>query len=222
MNSDFSNISYLISDWDGTIIDSMPAKTEAFIKVISAKFPIDPTVLRKFYNDTASMPLNFQIKKSVNKFANIRIEDSLLFEEEFYRNLEDTKFEIFPGAKNFLIAVKQKGITVVIWSATTTDILRKQISLYDLSSYVDYCIANTLGSDKLVKGSQLFKKIAGKFGISESKLAKKSLVIGDENGDILAGKQVGAKTAAFRLTGTDADFYFETYSELLNKLPNLR
>jgi beta-phosphoglucomutase-like phosphatase (HAD superfamily) len=61
MNSDFSNVSYLISDWDGTIVDSMPAKTEAFTKIVSDKFSIDPMALRKFYNDTASMSLNSQI-----------------------------------------------------------------------------------------------------------------------------------------------------------------
>jgi beta-phosphoglucomutase-like phosphatase (HAD superfamily) len=218
---DFSNISYLISDWDGMIVNSMPAKTEAFTKVISEKFPIDPAMLRKFYNDTAGMPLSSQIKESVRRFANVEIEDPISFEEKFYKNLENIKFEIFPGAKDFLISVKQKGITLIIWSATTNEILKEQISSLGLSSYVDYFIANTQGNEILVKGPPLFKKIAKKFKISEEKLAKESLIIGDGKADVIAGKKVGAKTAVFRLKGTNADFYFETYVELLSNLPKL-
>lgn len=218
-NVDFSNISYLISDWDGTIIDSMPAKTESFIKVVNEKFHADPATLRQFYNSTAGMPLSFQIKECVRKFANIQIDNSLPLEEEFYRNLEGSRSIILEGAKDFLKKIKQKGLKVVIWSGTTTKILGKEIFNHSLSQYVDYYIGNVMGSNKLIKGSGLFRIIAEKFVVTEEELAKKSLIIGDGNGDVLVGKQVGARTAAFRLQKSGADFYFENYSELLNKLP---
>lgn len=216
-----SDISYLISDWDGMIIDSMPAKTDVFSAILNEHFSIPTSTLQNFYCSTAGMPLNYQIKEAARQFAHREINNALTLEAEFYKELEDARFEPFPGAIDFIIAVKKKGINLIIWSATTNELLTEQISALKLTPYIDFFIANDIGETTMTKGPLLFKKIAEHFAVDEDELAQKSLVIGDGRGDIVAGKTIGTRTAAFRFEDQEADFQFNEYSELLNALPNL-
>lgn len=198
----FSKFSYLISDWDGTLTDSMPAYTESFSKTLNNTFGIQGETSKEYYLDSAGDSLSSQLREAARRFAGVKVEDTTQFEQEFWQNLSGLRPDVLPGAKEFLAQIKKKGVKIIIWSGTRTDILEEKIRLLSFSSLVDYAIGNEPGSLNIVKGPGLFKKIAEHFGVSEEYLRQKALVIGDGNGDMEAGKTIGATTAGIIKTQT--------------------
>lgn len=191
---DFEKMGYLISDWDGTLTDSMPAYTASFSKTLNEVFGIASQDSRKYFLSTAGEPLSGQLREAALTFAQVNVEDTTGLEEQFWRNVKGLKPDILPAAKEFLTQVKKRGAKIVIWSGTRTDVLREKIELLSFSRLVDYAIGNEPGSSSLVKGPGLFAKIAEHFGISEDELRQKSVVLGDGSGDIKAGLAVGVPT----------------------------
>lgn len=191
---DFEKIDYLISDWDGTLTDSMPAYTESFSKTLNEVFGVARQDSRKYFLSTAGEPLSSQLREATLTFAQAIVENTTGLEEQFWRNLKGLKPDILPDAKKFLAQVKKRGRKIVIWSGTRTDVLREKIELLSFSNLVDYAIGNEPGSLSMVKGPGLFAKIAEYFGISEDELRQKSLIMGDGVGDIKAGLAVGVPT----------------------------
>lgn len=218
------NIKFLISDWDGTLVDSMSSLTKSFAKTMSDYFHIPESSLITYSLSTAGQALSHQIKEAAQKFAHKEVENTLEIEDKFWENMREIKPKILKGANNFLKEIKNKGIKIIVWSGTRTDILRKGIENLGLSPLIDFAIGNEPGSNIRVKGPGLFSRIAKHFRMDKKDLAAKSLVIGDGNGDIQAGKNIGAKTAGFiripnvSLETANPDFFFNNYSELLQKL----
>lgn len=219
---DLSSVQYLVSDWDGTLVDSNKPYTQAFVSVMHSKFGIEEDLLAKFYKGSLGSPLSYQIKEVAKMLANINIEDTLPLEDNFWSNLTNLKPRILSGSKDGLSQLRQKGIKIAVWSGTKSEVLAKHIADLSFSSLVDFSIGNTPGSEKLVKGPGLFRIIADHFGLSVNDLSKKSLVIGDGKGDIDAGRAVGAIVGGI---GDDdespilkkADFIFKSLSDLAAK-----
>ena len=225
MAVDFSDIKYIVTDWDGTLVDSMGAYTKSYVKTLNSQFGIDPKTLEEFYWETAGSPLSWQFKEGAARFARVKIKDTKNLENLFWENLTGLTPEIVPGAKNFLSQLKEKGFKVIIWSGTKTEVLEEKINLLSFSSSADFYIGNVPGDQNLVKGPGLFRLIAEKFSYPAEKLARKTLVIGDGEADMKAGCAIGAKTAGFtrlktveQLKKAGADFVFDDFPELLKKL----
>lgn len=191
---DFGKIEYLISDWDGTLTDSMPAYTESFSKTLERVFGIQKEVSRQYYLDSAGDSLSSQLRETARRFAQVKIEDTTQLEQQFWQNLTGFKPHVLPKAKEFLAQVKIRGIKIIIWSGTRPDVLEEKIKLLTFSSLVDYAVGSEPGSSNLVKGPGLFAKIAEHFGVSEDELRQKSVVLGDGSGDIKVGLALGVPT----------------------------
>ncbi len=221
---EFHDIDFLISDWDGTLVDSMPDYMKSFAKVMSGEFGVPEKEAKTFFLEKAGQPLSREITECAQKFTNRVIEDTLPFEAKFWDNLQGIKPKILEGAAQFLQEVKNKGIKIIVWSGTRTDVLRSNIKLLGLQQFVDFSIGNQPGSKEMVKGPGLLREISKNFNVSMQDMAKKSLVIGDGRGDIEAGKAIGSRTAGFTrikntsLEASGSDFLFENYSQLLQKL----
>ena len=189
----FSKFSYLISDWDGTLADSVKPYTESYVKTTTSEFGIPEHKAREIFANTAGAPLTMQMRWAAEA-VEIKLEDTLPYENKFWENLGGLKPNIIPGAKKFLALLKRRGFKIAVWSGTKPDVLKEKVKLLSLSSLVDYCIRNEPGNTKEVKGPALFLKIAKKFKISEQELRQKAIVIGDGSGDMEAGKAVRATT----------------------------
>src|SRR3990167_9762730 len=125
--NDFSDVEFLISDWDGTLVDSMPHYTTSFTRVMSDLLGIKEEDSKAFFSETTGQPLSKQITECAKKFAGQTVQDTLPLEDRFWDNLRDIKPAILEGAKDFLQQIKDKGIKVVVWSGTRTDVLRTNI-----------------------------------------------------------------------------------------------
>lgn len=226
---DLSNIRYIISDWDGTLVDSWPEATESFVHLMSEKFGIDPKASEEYYNETAGRALSGQIKDAAKKFKNIDVDNTLELESEFWDfKMTLTPPEVIKGAPEALKALKDKGFTIIVWSGTRTDVLKDAIIKTGLKPFVDFSIGNLPGSSVMIKGKGLFAEIAKHLGISADQLSCQSVVIGDGKGDIEAGREVGCPTVAIpkkpedekSLVNAGADFIIPQISDLpalLNK-----
>jgi phosphoglycolate phosphatase-like HAD superfamily hydrolase len=219
---DLSNVEYILSDWDGTLVDSMEAYTDSFARTLDNAFQIDQAVSARFFKEEAGKPLSWQMKEAVRRFAHKNIDESTPYEEIFWVNLIGIKPEILPGAKNFLESLQTKGKRTIIWSGTRTDVLGKTIKAVGFAPYVDFYIGNAPGDDKLVKGPGLFAKIAEHFGENPSEMAKKTVVIGDGVGDMEAGQAIGAIIGGYGQQDNPnlslADFVFGDYDSFLEML----
>lgn len=222
---DFSGVEYIVIDWDGTLVESMGAYTESYTKTLNSQFGIDPETLKEFYQETMGAPLSWQMKEGAARFAGVKIEDTKDLENLFWENLTGLAPEIVPRAKEFLNQLGKRGFKVIIWSGTKIEILEEKINLLSFSSSVDFWIGNVPGDQNLVKGPGLFRLIAEKFGHTSQDLATKTLVVGDGEADMEAGRAIGAKTAGFtrfktaaQLKKAGADFVFVDFPELLEKL----
>lgn len=191
---------------------------------MSDTFYIQEKDSKAFYSEATGQALSKQMIGCAQKFANQSVKDTLPLEEKFWDNLRGTKPHMLEGAKDFLQQIKDKGIRIIVWSGTRTDVLRTNIELLGLSSLVDFAIGNEPGSKTMVKGSGLLQIISRELNLSSEDITQRSLVIGDGIGDIEAGRSIGAITAGFTrikkssLESSSPDFFFSNYSEVLDRL----
>jgi phosphoglycolate phosphatase-like HAD superfamily hydrolase len=188
-----SNVSFLISDFDGTLVDSAGHVVDSFVKTMDGIVD-DEAQLREYFSHVHGRPLSGQIKEAALKYAGREIEDTKELEAKFFDYFGETGVNVIPGALDTLREVNKMGIRTAVWSGTRTDVLGKKLAQASLAPYVDFHIGNVPGSDTRVKGPVLFLEIAGYFNIPPQILKNKAVVIGDGNGDIEAGLAVGART----------------------------
>lgn len=220
-----SGIKYIISDWDGTLVDSMQHYADSFADIMDKNFKVDTTAIKAYYLSTSGMALCDQFKEAAQKYANQSVENTQFLEEEFWNHqMESAPPPILNNVQKTLELLKEKGLIIVIWSGTRTDILGRKIKQTGLDRFITFYIGNTPNSDIQVKGPFLFEKIAQHLKISAESLRKSSLVIGDGIGDMIAGKNVKVKTIGVLKTTPEeklkkfgADLIIESFS----KLPNL-
>lgn len=216
---DLTKVSFVICDWDGTLVDSMPAYVRCFVKALE-EFGIDPDILKNYYMSTSGTPLHNQIRDVVKKFAGKDLTDSNELEKQFFDHyLQMGDIQTLDGAKDTLVCLKKNGYKIVVWSGTRTDILGNKLKQTRLGDYVDFYIGNVPGDDRMVKGPGPFAQIAKHFQIPVKKLQRESIVIGDRIGDIEAGKNSGTRTIGLgpqreKLAQAGADFTISNIDEL--------
>lgn len=199
-----SKVKYIISDWDGTLVNSLRNYANAFAKVITANFGGDPEEIKKDYISTAGTALTDQIQQAAQKFTGQQIIDTAKLEQQFWSSQIDLSAPtIIEGARETLIRLKNTGLTIVVWSGTKTEVLRQTLKDTGLDQFVAFAIGNVPGSKTMVKGEWAFGEIARELGISVEDLRKQSLVVGDGIGDIKAGKSVHCPTVAVLKTGSE-------------------
>jgi len=220
--TDLSNVSYIISDWDGTLVDSFPDYTAAFARLMQEKFGVDPKQSKPYYISTAGEALTNQIRIAAQRFTGQDVDDTVDLEQLFWDFQKDSDPPpVIDGANQTLETLVSNGFKIAVWSGTRTDILGIKLQQTGLRQFVDFEIGNTPGSTTQVKGSVLFKEIAKHFGISASDLCSQSVVIGDGVGDIRAGQAVNCPTVGILKTQTKdifiaagADFIIPSIKDL--------
>jgi len=220
---DLGNVSYVIFDWDGVIVDSMPEYIKTFSFLLKGEFDIPEEVSEEFFTGVAGgKPLGYQIREAVRQFAGKQVDDTEVFEVMFWEMLKDQSPELMSGVREVLKELRRKGIFIASWSGSPGDINRnvaKKIGIYDM---FDIITGSETESNIKVKGPGLFKDIAKHFNKAPDELASQSLIIGDMAGDIEAGKEIGAITVGFGDPNDpkfkDADFVVKSHQELLDML----
>lgn len=211
------NFRYAIFDLDGTLVNSMPAYQDVFAAMLEP-FGIDETMSRDYYRDSAGTPLAEQFEKMLA--TGILEKDPVIIArlvDEFFNQVESMDFEPFPGVKNMLHSLKQRGKSMFVTTGT-----RKPQSRLERLGF-DYFFVRAIGEDEAPKGPEHFHVFADCLGINVPELCANAFLVGDGPSDMRLARQmrlgytigVTNTVGADRLMEAGADETVEDIRELM-------
>jgi phosphoglycolate phosphatase-like HAD superfamily hydrolase len=220
-------IKYILLDLDGTLLNISERYYQLY-KDISKKLNINPLPKNKFWQFKRLKKSNKDIVKKTYKGKDIDLICSA-FERIYLRDIEKRKYLKFDTFSKENIKtiqhIKQKNIKIVIWTLRKSKInVISQLKKFGVNNMIDGIISredirnNT--KDIRIKGIDIKKEMIAKF--IEMYKNKGTLVIGDTEADILAGKFANLPTIAVCNGLRDKSFLLnEKPFLLLNSLSQL-
>lgn len=154
-------IKYFIYDLDGTLDNTMPGYTQAFIEVLADKGVPEGKLKRlgQEYNNSAGTPLRQQ-------FASVLLSQGISMNIEgcctrFWELLQDEKPNPFPGALPLITEVHRRQGKQYITTGSKTTRARNRIEEMGLLSYFNLILGQGDGIDKGSQHLSLFKDHSG-------------------------------------------------------------
>jgi phosphoglycolate phosphatase len=181
------NIDLLIFDLDGTLIDSRRDIVNS-VNVTLKKFGLQEKSISEI-SSYIGRGLEYLIKRSLGENCDALFEKSLTFYEEYFRKHATDNTVLYPNVKEILEHFKNKRKVII----TNRKCQTAQLNLKALSIF-NYFV-DILGSDDLdcVKPSRCpLERAMRKFNVAKGK----SMIVGDMDIDIMAGKEAGIITCA--------------------------
>lgn len=216
---------YAIFDVDGTIIDNMPAATDAFVHVLQSKTRSIPSdEARRFYLDTAGTPIGVQfeiiLKNHRIEFDNSTITD---MEKKYFAYRESLSSwqnaKLFPCMEDVLRHLHNNGLRIFLTSGSRTEEIKDSMKKRDVDKYIDY----VLGGDKIHKGQAHIREFAKFVGFPLADFCKNAFYVGDGTRDMEIAKEAGLFAIGITNTVTEeklkaagANAVIKRSDELLN------
>ena len=207
---DTSKIDLIIFDTDGTIIPSLEIVYEGISKAFQSlgwEFNYTPEDINQ-YIGTASgeMYKNIIPPEQSHRWEELR--DKSRAE---YRSLFRKSAQTFPGVKETLTILRERGYKLVLYSNASTLYFSTVIESLDIQEYFDY--AECVHDNDLTKPI-LVKKIKELFGNCPA------AIVGDRENDVEAARETGSLSVGVLFGyGNDeprqADFQIERFTDLL-------
>jgi len=182
-----SRFNYILFDWDGCLSKTLDIWLDAYKKVV-IKRGIDISKMSDF---------EF-VEKSFGKwaqgFANLGVTDP----DQAYKEAIDITMrnyanaELYSSAEEVLIELKNKGKKIALLTSAYRSWIEKPLKLYNLEHYFDAILAK----DDVIKGKPDPEIVIKALEIIKGNVDE-SLIIGDSDLDIKAGKAAGIKTVIF-------------------------
>jgi phosphoglycolate phosphatase len=208
------SIDLIIFDLDGTIVDSCEDIT------VAINFCLRKYGMLEFTQEEVKKMIGEGVRKFVEKVIHIRNLSHDLLNDIFdcfvsyYSNHVAVFTKPYPGVVETL--GKLQGIKKAIISNKLTALSVKTLSSTGLINYFDFVAGNDMFPEQKPSPLPILKTIE-KFQTKK----ENTLIIGDSNLDIEAGKAAGIKTVAvtygYRQKDLlkDADFIIDNFEELL-------
>lgn len=170
---------YILFDFDGTIADSEKAILLSWNKVAeqygyTQVKPEDIPGLKKYSIREVSQRLNFNMRKIP------------ILMPKFYRLYQHAMKDvgIFPGMKELMIKLEEKGYSTAILSSNSKDNILTFLNRHGLTQVTNvYTSSSLFGKDRLIK----------KFLRGHRLKTSDVIYVGDELRDVVACKKVGIK-----------------------------
>ncbi len=216
---------YAVFDVDGTIVDNMPAATDAFVHILQSKTQSIPSdEARRFYLDTAGTPIGVQFEM-VLKNHRIEVDSSTIadMEKEYFAYRERLSSwqnaKLFPCMKDVLMHLHNNGMRIFLTSGSRTEEIKDSIRKKDIDKYID-CV---LGGDKIPKGQAHIREFAKFTGSPLTDFCKNAFYVGDGTRDMEIAKEAGLFASGITNTVTEeklkaagAKIVIKRSDELLN------
>lgn len=219
--SDYSTIKAAIFDFDGTISTLRQGWQDIMepmmIEMITGNKPPDPQLIQEvkaYIDESTGIQTIFQMQWLVNSVKkhniNHEIHDEWWYKDEYNRRLLatvnmrvqlltnsslDPQDFMIKGAKEFLTALKKKGIELYVASGTDHDDVVREVEALGLSTYFEKIAGAPMRQIGCSKEAVLRELIKDR-GVEASEL----LVVGDGKVEISLGAEMGAITLG---TATD-------------------
>lgn len=200
---EIKNIEAVLFDLDGVLIDSFEVWYSAF-----------NDTLKKFMNKTITKE-EFQEKHWGLSLKDNMDKLGLGKKAEDYCHSRYNKYidqvKIIPGTESVLKIIKRK---IGLVTSTPSDSTSKILNRFGLSQYFDA----TISSDEVENAKPSPEPILKACEILEVK-PEKTIFVGDNETDVVAGKNAGCKVIGERIEG---DLKIESIDELRDLLPPLK
>jgi HAD superfamily hydrolase (TIGR01549 family) len=208
------NISLLIFDLDGTLVDSKK------VIINSVNFALKKLNLKlKTYREIEpylGIGVNYLIKKVTESENTTIINKGVNYFNDYWKDHLKNESRLFPGVRNTLEYFKTKNMLIL--SNGTIDIIRKILENFKLDKYFDDII--TGDEEDCIKPTAC--PVNKALNIHNIKNKEETLIIGDMDIDIKAGKEAGILTCGVTygmgkrkdLIKSNPDFLIDRITEL--------
>jgi len=174
---------YIITDVDGTILDTMPLYTEIFCELM-AKKNISYKIAKDYFLATSGTSLDEQIEGIFKRYdININnFEISLLIQKFFDKTSENMPL-LFSGVKDFIKKMNQTYRLLFATSGSKTvrikEVFFRYLISYDL----------ILGFDEIPKGVKHIEKFVQRSRLDYQGFCSQAVYIGDGPKDMIIAKR---------------------------------
>ncbi|MGV3539103.1 MAG: HAD-IA family hydrolase [Rufibacter sp.] len=174
-------VKYILFDFDGTLVDSKEAFLAGFNQ-LAAQEGFTPMRLEEIpYLRTLTIPQRA-------KYLNFPLYKLPFFTLQFYKLYKQqlSTVNLFPGIKELMQTLAEKGVQPVILSSNSEPIIREFLRQQSITAVQEVlCSSRIFGKDRLLNRFMKAKKI----------VPDQVLYVGDELRDILACRKCGIKVA---------------------------
>jgi phosphoglycolate phosphatase len=210
------NISLLIFDLDGTLVDSKK------VIINSVNFALKKLNLKlKTYREIEpylGIGVNYLIKKVTESENTVIINKGVNYFNDYWKDHLKNESRLFPEVRDTLEYFKTKNMLIL--SNGTIDIIRKILENFKLDKYFDDIIAGD--EEDCIKPTAC--PIDKALNIYNIKNKEETLITGDMDIDIKAGKEAGILTCGVTygmgkrkdLIKSNPDFLIDRITELKN------
>ncbi|WP_048128175.1 HAD family hydrolase [Methanosarcina sp. WH1] len=179
-------IKYIVSDFNGTLVDAMPIYTRVFCDVVKRQTGIESPNVAAYSIAATGTPWDEQFSHILEQHKLPKDAVPKLM-DEFCTTIYDETYSLFPKTEALLKLFKTKGYRVFITSGSGTGPMMKRLYEVGIFPYID-CL---LGFDIYKKGPKHIEMLAEKEGLSLKQFALQSVYFGDGPGDMQLAKNAG-------------------------------
>lgn len=175
--------SYLIFDLDGTLDNSMPHHTNAFVTVCVG-CGLDLQGIAERYNDSAGMPLRQQFSQA---FASSALQFDLEYcMREFWKIMDQQKANPFPNVQDVMRSLASQQYRLYLTTGSKTENAQRRMKEMNVDSYFELMAGDEKTVQKGPAHIQRFKEHCG-----DSFFEQRALYLGDGTGDMQLAKKCG-------------------------------
>jgi len=186
LGDDMRKITTILYDLDGTLIDTNKVIIESFKATFAKHFPNLPLSEEKILTFIGPTLQDTFQSYTDDPFL---IQDMIETYRTFYVDYEMGNFDIYPGVLDTIKTLKEKGYQLGIVTSKFKEAAWPSFTYYGLENYFDVFVA--LDDVDLPKPSRNPIDVA----LSKFPSNDLAIMIGDNQGDILAGKNAGIYSA---------------------------
>ncbi|MDF2854756.1 MAG: pyrophosphatase [Neobacillus sp.] len=214
-----SNITTILFDLDGTLIDTNELIISTFLHTLSKFYP------NRYQREDVLPFLGPTLHDTFGAMDAERVEEMVADYRKYNVENHDLMVKEFEGVFETVEALQEKGYKLAIVTTKREDVSLKGLRLTKLDRFFDVIVAYD-HVKKVKPDPEPIMLALQKLGSTP----EETLMVGDNFHDILAGKNAGTKTAgvAWSIKGRDyiakykPDFILEKMADLLPLLERVR
>ena len=179
-------IKYIVSDFNGTLVDAMPIYTRVFCDVVKRHTGNESPNVAAYSIAATGTPWDEQFSH-VLEYYKLPKDSVPKLMDEFCNIVYGQTYSLFPRVDILLKLFKTKGYKVFITSGSGTGPMMKRLHEVGIFPYID-CL---LGFDIYKKGLKHIEMLAEKESLSLKQFTSQSVYLGDGPGDMRLAKNAG-------------------------------
>jgi phosphoglycolate phosphatase len=180
---------YILFDLDGTLTDPKVGITKS-IQYALSKYDIKVDNLEEL-EMFIGPPLKETFKEYYS-FNDDKVVQAIEYYREYFSQRGIFENEVYPGIRELLDELKNKGKVLVVATSKTTFFAEKILEHFKLEEYFDFVVGSNFDGTRTDK-AEIIQHIFSKLKIQN---VDEVIMIGDRKHDVIGGKKSGIDTIA--------------------------